>query len=168
MTGDSQRDIPKSGDPVTAQMTVCDQFGDCDTVSSRLPIEFVSISRKKRERRGNLAIDRYRLPLFAYGNDELLVAQKDIVDRFVKPEVDELTSIEVSAFTDRKGPGALNLTLSERRAQQIDQLLPPIGTKLVRGYGEGTEDVTPPFSNTTPEGRLYNRTVEVVLIKKYE
>lgn len=168
MTGDSQRDIPKSEDPVKAQLTVCERGGSCDTVASRLPIEYVSIARKKRERRGNLAIDRYRLPLFAYGNDELLVAQKEIIERYVTPEIDDLTSIEVASFTDRKGSEELNLKLSERRAQQINTLLPPQGTKLVRGYGEGAPEMAAPFTNATPEGRLYNRTVEVILLKKYE
>jgi len=46
--------------------------------------------------------------------------------------------------------------------------LPPLGTKLVRGYGEGTPEMASPFTNATPEGRLYNRTVEVILLKKYE
>lgn len=166
--GDSQRQIPKSADPVTASFVINGESALQDSSTSTLPIEFVSIARKRRERLGNLTIDRYRLPLFAYGNDELLVAQADIVNSFIKPDLDASAMIQISAFTDRKGTAASNLTLSQKRADQIKGLLEGASILEAVGFGEGSNSAAPPFPNDTPEGRLYNRTVEVVVLRRAE
>jgi outer membrane protein OmpA-like peptidoglycan-associated protein len=166
--GDSQREIPKSSDPVFAAFVVNGSEGETDTASNRLPIEYFSIARKVQERIGNLSVDRFRLPLFAYGNDKLLVAQADIINRYVRPELDPTAVIVVQAFTDRKGASTSNQSLSQQRADQIRSILKDVPASTVKGYGEGTEEQKAPFTNESPEGRLYNRTVEITLYKKIE
>lgn len=166
--GDSQREIPKSSDPVVAAFVVNGPTGETDTAANRMPVEYISIARKLQERIGNLSVGRYRLPLFAYGNDKLLVAQADIIDRYVKPELDQTATILVQAFTDRKGTTSLNQTLSQQRADQIRTLISNVPAIAVEGFGEGTSTQAAPFTNDSPEGRLYNRTVEVTVFKRID
>lgn len=166
--GESQRQIPKSADPVVASFLINADGELTDSSASTLPIEFVSIARKRRERIGNLTLDRFRLPLFVYGNDELLVSQAEIINTFIKPDLDSSAMIRISAFTDRKGSTAGNLALSQKRADQVRGLLQGAPILEATGFGEGSSTVAPPFPNDTPEGRLYNRTVEVVIIRRAE
>jgi OmpA-OmpF porin, OOP family len=66
--------------------------------------------------------------------------------------------IEVGGHTDNRGPDALNLDLSERRAQAVLDYLRDRGVKnqmSAKGYGESE----PIADNATAEGRQENRRV---------
>lgn len=68
--------------------------------------------------------------------------------------------LEIAAHTDAKGDAAINLKLSQRRADAVAKYLVGSGvdaTQLVaKGYGE-TQPIAP---NTTKDGRTLNRRVE--------
>lgn len=66
--------------------------------------------------------------------------------------------VEVAGHTDNRGPDALNLDLSERRAQAVLDYLRDKGVKnqmTAKGYGESE----PIADNATAEGRQQNRRV---------
>jgi outer membrane protein OmpA-like peptidoglycan-associated protein len=69
-------------------------------------------------------------------------------------------ALEIAAHTDAKGDAAINLQLSQRRADAVAKYLAGSGvdaTQLVaKGYGE-TQPIAP---NTTNDGRTLNRRVE--------
>ncbi len=164
--GESQREIPKSSAPVRATFSCQTEFGNVASVTDTLPIDYVSIQRKRIAKSGTLSIDRYRLPLFQYSTEDLLVAQTEIIERYIRPEIDSMTSIRINAYTDRKGNAEANRQLSERRARRIADVLNSPRVDAVGGFGEGNGNVHAPFPNDTPEGRLYNRTVEVLVVRK--
>lgn len=109
------------------------------------------------------AIDRFRLTQFQYDAGEPLEAQKSLIERYILPSVRPSSSIELLGFTDRKGPADANQRLSEQRAGMLARLLRDRASVTLRAYGEGSTNVSAPFPNDTPEGRLYNRTVEVII-----
>ncbi|MEX2336778.1 MAG: OmpA family protein [Fulvivirga sp.] len=73
--------------------------------------------------------------------------------------------IEIAAHTDDVGSDAINLELSQRRAQSVADylLLKEISTNRykVKGYGESK----PKVSNSSDENRAINRRVEFVVIE---
>lgn len=164
-SGDSQKEIPKSADPITATLTISSNENLSTSSTSTLPIKYISISRKKQERIGHYSVDRYRLPLFLYGSDQLQVAQKQIIDLYINNDLDSNAEVDIEAYTDRKGTDTQNDALSRQRANQVRQLISRGVRGKTLGYGEGTKEVSAPFPNETPEGRLYNRTVEVTVYR---
>jgi len=68
--------------------------------------------------------------------------------------------LEIAAHTDAQGDAAINLKLSQRRADAVRKYLAGSGVDpqqlVAKGYGE-TQPIAP---NTTADGRLLNRRVE--------
>jgi outer membrane protein OmpA-like peptidoglycan-associated protein len=75
----------------------------------------------------------------------------------------EDTEILIEGHTDSTGPEEYNQSLSERRANSVNNYLIGLGVEGVRlttvGYGE----MQPVASNETQEGRQANRRVEVAI-----
>jgi OOP family OmpA-OmpF porin len=73
--------------------------------------------------------------------------------------------LEVAGYTDNTGDAALNLALSQKRAEAVREALIKYGadpdTLLAKGYGEAD----PIASNDTAEGRLKNRRIEYHVVK---
>ena len=73
--------------------------------------------------------------------------------------------LEVAGYTDNTGDAALNLALSQKRADAVREALIKYGADadmlVAKGYGEAD----PIASNDTPEGRLKNRRIEYHVVK---
>ena len=75
------------------------------------------------------------------------------------------TVVGVYAHTDNRGKATVNLELSKRRVLSVVEYLVKTGVSAQQlkpfGYGESR----PIVSNATPEGRLKNRRIEIVLLQ---
>jgi outer membrane protein OmpA-like peptidoglycan-associated protein/uncharacterized protein YidB (DUF937 family) len=73
--------------------------------------------------------------------------------------------LEVAGYTDNTGDAALNLALSQKRAEAVREALIKYGADadmlVAKGYGEAD----PVASNDTAEGRLKNRRIEYHVVK---
>ena len=73
--------------------------------------------------------------------------------------------LEIAGYTDNTGDAALNLALSQKRAEAVREALIKYGadpdTLVAKGYGEAD----PVANNDTPEGRLKNRRIEYHVVK---
>jgi OOP family OmpA-OmpF porin len=73
--------------------------------------------------------------------------------------------LEIAGYTDNTGDAALNLALSQKRAEAVRQALIKYGADpemlVAKGYGEAD----PIASNDTAEGRLKNRRIEYHVVK---
>jgi outer membrane protein OmpA-like peptidoglycan-associated protein len=73
--------------------------------------------------------------------------------------------LEIAGYTDNTGDAALNLALSQRRAEAVREALITYGADpdmlVAKGYGEAD----PLASNNTAEGRLKNRRIEYHVVK---
>jgi outer membrane protein OmpA-like peptidoglycan-associated protein len=158
----SQREIPKSAEPIISMLAVTDAGGERIVVGDTLKVDYVTVERKKRERVGMYEVDQFRLALFGYEQTELNEQNRMILERFVTPSLQHNVIVEIDGFTDRKGERELNQRISRERASAVATSL---GTSSARinGHGEGADGVSAPFANDTPEGRMYNRTVLITV-----
>jgi OmpA-OmpF porin, OOP family len=73
--------------------------------------------------------------------------------------------LEIAGYTDNTGDAALNLALSQKRAEAVREALINYGADpdmlVAKGYGEAD----PVASNDTAEGRLKNRRIEYHVVK---
>ena len=73
--------------------------------------------------------------------------------------------LEIAGYTDNTGDAALNLALSQKRAELVREALIKYGADpdmlVAKGYGEAD----PIASNDTAEGRLKNRRIEYHVVK---
>ncbi len=73
--------------------------------------------------------------------------------------------LEIAGYTDNTGDAALNLALSQKRAEAVREAFIKYGadpdTLVAKGYGEAD----PIASNDTAEGRLKNRRIEYHVLK---
>ena len=73
--------------------------------------------------------------------------------------------LEIAGYTDNTGDAALNLALSQKRAESVREALIKYGADpdmlVAKGYGEAD----PIANNDTAEGRLKNRRIEYHVVK---
>ncbi|PVZ65606.1 OmpA family protein [Pelagibaculum spongiae] len=74
------------------------------------------------------------------------------------------SSIVINGYTDSSGPANTNKQLSLKRAQAVATYLNKQGVAHNRLFVQGRGESSPLFSNTTAEGRMKNRRVELEVI----
>ncbi len=122
-----------------------------------IPLDFVSIQTKRRERIADKEVDRFSLILFDFDKSTLSQANQRITD-IIKPYIRPLSSVSITGYTDRMGDAIYNAQLSKLRAQASSQALQ---AKNVQISGVGEENLL--YDNSLPEGRFYSRTVNIVI-----
>lgn len=160
----SQKAVPRTDTPITTNLAVSDAGGERFVASDTLAVDYITIQRKKRERIGNYQVDQYRLSLFGYEETDLSALHTTIIDKFIRPSLPANALVRIDGYTDRKGDSALNERLSQQRAEAVAKMLGAFSTPQISGHGEGTTKDPAPFKNDTPEGRMYNRTVNVTIL----
>lgn len=102
--------------------------------------------------------------LFDSGRAELKAGASRTVDRlgtFMRDHPER--SLEIEGYTDSIGGDALNLALSQRRADAVRAALVSRGIEGSRITTNGMGKASPVASNDTAEGRQRNRRVEIVI-----
>lgn len=102
---------------------------------------------------------------FQFGTTELRPSAHAVLDRYVEFAVDCPESrLSISGHTDSSGDAALNLYLSDKRAQVVRQYLLTAGIAPERVAAAGKGSAEPIADNATPWGRSRNRRIELELV----
>lgn len=153
-----QDNVPREEHQLEYSLAVRDATGQSVTaIGAAIPVEQITLRKKRRERIADKEIDRYSLILFDINSSELKAGQKAIL-RNLRNNITLASTVFITGYTDRLGDGTSNLTLSEQRAQAVASEI-KAENMVVRGLGE---DVLL-HDNRTPEGRFYCRTVTLVV-----
>lgn len=107
----------------------------------------------------NFELGRLNLIVFDFDKSVISESNKNMIDKFIINNISENSNIDVIGSTDILGEKIYNKQLSEKRANNvadyINTLLPDIKFNKISGIGSDN----PKFSNSSPEGRFYCRTV---------
>ncbi len=102
--------------------------------------------------------------LFSIGKSDLSAASKASLDKLVALLVKYPdTNIEIQGHTDNTGTPALNLKLSQKRADAVQGYLVAKGIATSRLTSKGYGQDQPQYSNDTEDGRSQNRSVKFVV-----
>ena len=107
--------------------------------------------------------------VFSFASDSAEVPES--MEPFLKTAAADLKQLkaghvlEIAGYTDNTGDAALNLALSQKRAESVREALIKYGADpdmlVAKGYGEAD----PIANNDTAEGRLKNRRIEYHVVK---
>ena len=110
--------------------------------------------------RKDSSINIYNLILFDFNRSDLNPTNKRIAE-FIDSDIRDDASVQVIGHTDRIGNDDYNKKLSDERAKSTASILK---NKNADAFGVGEQDLI--YDNTTPEGRFYCRTVQVIVKQK--
>ena len=123
-----------------------------------IPVEYLSIKKKKTERIADKEINRFSLILFDVRSSDINSINKPII-QLIKTYIKPNSSVTVKGFTDKHGDTKKNEKLADERSKSTAKAL---GFSESSGsvYSQGNADM---YSPEYPEGRLYTRTVDVII-----
>ncbi|MCZ7554911.1 MAG: OmpA family protein [Bacteroidia bacterium] len=149
--------IPRGSASLTYRIDVTDAAAQQASSPLRsLPIEQLTVQKKRRERLGDKEIDRYNLILFEFNSEELGDRNRRIAG-MIKPRIAANATVSITGYTDRIGELSVNEPLSLGRARSAALAL---GQPLEKATGLGETNM---YTNDLPEGRFYCRTVSIVV-----
>jgi OmpA-OmpF porin, OOP family len=92
-------------------------------------------------------------------------------DTFLRSAAADLTQLraghvlEIAGYTDNTGDAALNLALSQKRAEAVRDAFIKYGADPAMLIAKGYGSADPIASNDTSEGRLRNRRIEYRVVR---
>ncbi len=155
-TAREQSTIPRSEDKMKFSYEVIDSEGRSAMPIDSIPVEQITIRKKRSLRIKDKEIDTYRLILFDFDSPEVGPENARIIKGLVLPNVKPQSTVQVSGFTDKLGSAEVNQRLSEGRARSVSNL---VTSKQTTARGLGAKMII--YPNEIPEGRFLSRTVEV-------
>lgn len=155
-TAREQSTIPRSEDKMKFSYEVIDSEGRSAMPIDSIPVEQITIRKKRSLRIKDKEIDTYRLILFDFDSPEVGSENARIIKGLVLPNIKPQSTVQVSGFTDKLGSSEVNQRLSEGRARSVSNLVP---SQQTTARGLGAKMII--YPNEIPEGRFLSRTVEV-------
>lgn len=155
-TAREQSTIPRSEEEMKFSYEVLDADGHSAMPIGSVPVEQVTIRKKRSLRIKDKEIDTYRLILFDFDSPEVGPENARIIKDLVLSNVKPTSTVQVTGFTDKLGSAEVNQRLSEGRARSVSNLVP---SKQTTAKGFGAKMTI--YPNEIPEGRFLSRTVEV-------
>ena len=145
----------KNASAIEYSFSVKDNEGQSVVKRGSIPIEQVTIQKKREEKLADKIIDRYSLILFDFDKADFDKRNQSILT-FIKKRISPDARISIIGSTDRTGDEEHNTRLAQTRANATAQAL---GLTANVENSKGAQQ----FSDSTPEGRFYNRTVEILV-----
>jgi outer membrane protein OmpA-like peptidoglycan-associated protein/Mg-chelatase subunit ChlD len=127
-----------------------------------IPVRYLTTEQKQIEHLPEMDVERISLILFEFGKADMGVANERIL-RDIPDHVGQRSSVRVLGYTDMIGEEEINRALSDRRARVVADKLRLLVRSGQSIGAAGLGETSPLFDNAMPEGRFYNRTVQIVI-----
>jgi outer membrane protein OmpA-like peptidoglycan-associated protein len=149
----------------TAQLVITTKSGaECKSDPIVIPVMQVTTDRIRIEKSIDSTREIYNLILFPFDRFDAGPINERILNDYVYQRVYPTSYVEVTGHTDVVGMYDHNKKLSENRAKTVRD---GVNKKSSGKYGslnsQGVGEEDPLYTNELPEGRFYNRTVQVII-----
>ncbi len=162
---DERGSYPADEIPYQARLIVRSKTGEeCASDPITIPVMQVTTEQKKIERMADRTLERYNLILFPFDRYDAGPLNERILREYVFPRVFPTSTIEIVGHTDVVGLYDHNKKLSENRARTVSRAIEAYARgryQSLTARGVGEDD--PLYTNELPEGRFYNRTVQILI-----
>ncbi len=156
-TATENNTAPKLTLPVQYSLGVQDESGASVVAGASLPVEVISIAKKRAAKTADKEVNTFGLLLFDFNKADVGTQHQNILE-IVKQRMNPSSRVTVVGYTDRTGNAQTNKTLSLQRASTAATALQRTDALV---EGRGSEGLL--HDNTTPEGRFYCRTVNILV-----
>ncbi|MFY7999389.1 MAG: OmpA family protein [Candidatus Kapaibacteriota bacterium] len=158
-------DFPSGTEPLRVVFSVKDKSGrECFSESATIPIKRITTGDKKRDNIADKTLERYNLIMFPFDKSDVGTMNSRILKEYVLPRLFPTSDAVVVGHTDVIGSDEYNLKLSASRgAKAKEELASLLQIKVKSLDSKGVGEAEPLFDNSLPEGRFYNRTVQVII-----
>ena len=157
--------LPSGADNMSVQLKVTDKNGR-EVLSNvdEVGVRQFSISEVVAQHLGDKTRETYNLILFKYNKSDMGVWNHKILDTYVYGRIQPNSDVTVNGYTDILGTEDYNAKLSTNRANAVKadvagHVKGRVKSLVANGYGKSK----PLYTNDLPEGRYYNRTVQVLV-----
>lgn len=146
---------------ISFDLTVRDRSGKEQRASASVPATTLSLQQKRFEIKNDKRYEKFSLILFGYNEPGLDEEHRSILDK-VKASLTPGATVTILGYTDRTGDPAYNKQLAEKRCINVrDYVGAALNGSQVVIRAIGSDILL--FDNTTPQGRSYSRTVQIVV-----
>ncbi len=157
--------LPQGEDDFEVVLKVTDKTGR--VVSSnvdKIGVRQFSVSDVVAEHLSDKTRETYNLVLFEYNSAEMGKWNHKILDAYVYDRIQPNSDVTINGYTDILGTDDYDEKLSIRRSDAVKKDIDGhvkgrAKTIVSHGYGK----TNPLYTNSLPEGRNYNRTVQVLV-----
>lgn len=151
--------IPTLEKPVNINLYVKDKIGQEGSVTDSRQIRQLTIRKKRSEMQDDKRVEKYSLILFDYDKADIKGVNKAIVDE-IRKKIEPNSKVTILGYADRTGETVYNRELAARRTAEVQKLLNVKPENLaIRNVGS---DILL-YDNSTPFGRSYCRTVQIIV-----
>jgi outer membrane protein OmpA-like peptidoglycan-associated protein len=131
---------------------------------STIPVNKVVLTSAE-EQKVEKVFEKITLILYDFNQYNLSSQNMEIL-RTLFPKITLNAKVSVNGHTDNIGSDEANLSISTRRARVVHDILKE--NRPARSYKyEGLGKTTPLYNTLLPEGRFYNRTVQVIIERDF-
>jgi len=143
--------------PFNVKFTAIDTLGKMYQWTTSIATERITMKKKQELRINDTLIERFALILFEFNKSTLSPANQQIANT-IRESIKDNSLVTITGHTDQRGNIDYNTALSQSRCKEVQRFLQlpddkvtifPLGGKIY------------PFTNASPEGRAYCRTVFV-------
>ncbi len=146
---------PRDLRDIRIQFDVHDKLDTGRRISQTFPVEM--LMRQDREKINDKYVDKYSLILYEFGTYTHTASHLSML-KYIREHSTPSSTFIISGHTDRSGSAEYNMALSTKRAEFTAKAL-NLPSSTAKGYGKEQEL----YDNNFPEGRMYNRTVNIVV-----
>lgn len=156
--------LPTDETDMTVQLFVTDKSGRVvpSNIANTGTRQF-SIADVVAERLSDKTRENYNLILFKYNSSEMGKWNSKILEEYVYDRIKPSSDVTVNGYTDILGTDDYNKKLSQNRADATKRVIQQKTSKYKTLQSVGYGKTQPLYPNEVPEGRYYNRTVQVVV-----
>src|SRR3989339_864422 len=162
---DEKRKFPKDEMSYFATLVITTNTGfECKSMPVKIPVMQVKVEEQQVDKLNDSTWEKYSLILFPFDKSDAGPINTRIMVDYVYGRCFPNSNIEIIGHTDVVGLYDHNKGLSERRSKTVytgimKSTKGAFGGLSSRGVGEDE----PLYTNELPEGRFYNRTVQVTI-----
>lgn len=153
--------IPRQPGILSYTFEVVDANDQYAQATGSLPVEILSVQKKRQKTGVDKELYRFRLVFTSADNAELSREQQRFLDEFVRPHLNDKTSIILNTSGDLLGAGQLNRSITEQRTDLIAKRLSAFSPKKI--IRNPVEYIAQPYNTALPEARIFSRYVEIIL-----
>jgi outer membrane protein OmpA-like peptidoglycan-associated protein len=148
--------IPKAEEDLSFELELYDKAKQKVVETAPVPVEQLNLKKKKELKIKDKTVDVFRLISFPFNSVQMGKLNDEIVRKYVNPYLTKESKVVATGYTDKLGNSDINQRLSDGRAKSVAD-----GLKAGQVTSLGVGNRRPLYTNDQPEGRFYNRTVEV-------